>query len=177
MSAGAYGFTTCINDNSRFPKGRRLLVKYRRMLTSCCKHPNKCIWQFVQEGYNFAVLTQSHMLTREQIEEIRSESREKGISIKSLLREKGIPNNQYYWWCRKYAKEDIPSGFVPVSGGCLPAGMAASSAQSGSRAGKPKAAESIENWVSIELRTASGADMRIQGGLTPAMVYTILKSV
>lgn len=116
------------------------------------------------------------MLTREQIEEIRSESREKGVSIKSLLKEKGIPDHQYYWWRRKYARENVPAGFVPVSGG-LPAGVAAGSAQSGSRAGKPKAAESMENWMSIELRTATGADMRIQGGLTPAMVYTILKSV
>ena len=31
--------------------------------------------------------------------------------------------------------------------------------------------------MSIELRTVSGTDMRIQGGLTPAMVYTILKSL
>ncbi len=31
--------------------------------------------------------------------------------------------------------------------------------------------------MSIELRTVAGTDMRIQGGLTPAMVYTILKSV
>ncbi len=31
------------------------------------------------------------MLTREQIEEIQAESREKGISIKKLLSEKGIP--------------------------------------------------------------------------------------
>ena len=31
------------------------------------------------------------MLTREQIEEIQSESREKGVSIKRILEEKGIP--------------------------------------------------------------------------------------
>ena len=31
--------------------------------------------------------------------------------------------------------------------------------------------------MSIELRTVSGTDMRIQGGLTPVMVYTILKSL
>ena len=30
------------------------------------------------------------MLTREQIEEIQGEAREKGITIKSLLKEKGI---------------------------------------------------------------------------------------
>ena len=31
------------------------------------------------------------MLTREQIEEIQSESREKGVSIKRILEEKDIP--------------------------------------------------------------------------------------
>ena len=33
------------------------------------------------------------MLTREQIEEIQGDAREKGISIKALLKEKGIPEH------------------------------------------------------------------------------------
>ena len=37
------------------------------------------------------------MLTREQIEEIQTESRERGISVKNLLKEKGIPDHQYFW--------------------------------------------------------------------------------
>ena len=40
------------------------------------------------------------MITREQIEEIQSESREKGVSIKTILEEKGIPTHQYFWWMR-----------------------------------------------------------------------------
>lgn len=55
--------------------------------------------------------------------------------------------------------------------------MAAMSAQAGPHSGKAKVNPSGESWMSIELRTVSGTDMRIQGGLTPAMVYTILKSV
>ena len=43
------------------------------------------------------------MITREQIEEIQAESREKGISIKRVLQEKGIPEHQYFWWKKKYA--------------------------------------------------------------------------
>ena len=54
------------------------------------------------------------MITREQIEEIQAESREKGISIKRVLQEKGIPEHQYFWWKKKYAREAIPEGFVPV---------------------------------------------------------------
>lgn len=47
------------------------------------------------------------MLTREQIEEIQGDAREKGIAIKALLKEKGIPERQYFWWKRKYAKAEV----------------------------------------------------------------------
>ena len=97
------------------------------------------------------------MLTRDQIEEIQSESREKGLSIKKLLEEKGIPAHQYFWWMPPSVMSGIPTCGAPR--------------------GKPKAAPAAENWMSIELRTVAGTDMRIQGGLTPAMVYTILKSL
>ena len=45
------------------------------------------------------------MLTREQIEEIQTESREKGIPVKNLLKEKGIPDHQYFWRKRKYSRD------------------------------------------------------------------------
>jgi len=118
------------------------------------------------------------MLTREQIEEIQTESREKGISIKNLLKEKGIPDYQYFWWKRKYSKPEVPEGFLPVAGGGLPAAMPAYlSGTIPSSGRKPKSDASGENWMNIELRTAGGTDIRIQGGLTPAMMYTILKSL
>mgnify|MGYP003295428742 FL=1 len=118
------------------------------------------------------------MLTREQIEEIQAESRERGVSVKNLLKEKGVPESQYFWWKRKYSKPDVPEGFLPVAGNGLPAAMAAQlpGAVPSSR-GKSKPNATGENWMSIELRTVGGTDMRIQGGLTPAMVYTILKSL
>lgn len=50
------------------------------------------------------------MITREQIKEIQAESREKGISIKQVLQEKGIPAHQYFGWKRKYSRSDIPEG-------------------------------------------------------------------
>lgn len=60
------------------------------------------------------------MLTREQIEEIQTESREKGIPVKNLLKEKCIPDHQYFWWKRKYSKQEVPEWFLPVAGGGLP---------------------------------------------------------
>ena len=59
------------------------------------------------------------MLTREQIEEIHGEAWEKGTAIKALLKEKGIPEYQYFWWKRKYARAEVPDGFLPIAGGGL----------------------------------------------------------
>lgn len=116
------------------------------------------------------------MLTREQIEEIQTESREKGIPVKHLLKERGIPEHQYFWWKRKYSNQEVPEGFLPVSGGVLPASMPTHTSVASSKV-KSRSDTTGENWMSIELRTSGGTDMRIQGGLTPAMVYTILKSL
>lgn len=105
------------------------------------------------------------MLTREQIEEIQTESREKGISVKNLLKEKGIPDHQYFWWKRKYSKQEAPEGFLSVSGGGLPASMSAQLVGTGpSSRAKSKHDATGENWMSIELRTVGGTDMRVQGG-------------
>ena len=57
------------------------------------------------------------MLTREQIEEIQKECRERCISVKNLLKEKDIPDSQYFWWKRKYSKQEVQEGFLPVAGG------------------------------------------------------------
>ena len=117
------------------------------------------------------------MLTREQVEEIQAESREKGVTIKSLLQERGISLNQYFWWKKKYTKAEAPEGFLSIGGdnnlptiaGAIPTATISNR--------KSKSDPAGENWMSIELRTVAGTDMRIQGGLTPAMVYTILKSL
>ena len=70
------------------------------------------------------------MITREQIEEIQSESREKGVSIKTILEEKGIPTHQYFWWKRKYSKQEVTEGFLPVTG-AMPATAMSGTAAAG----------------------------------------------
>lgn len=84
------------------------------------------------------------MLTREQIEEIQTESCEKGIPVKNLLKEKGIPDHQYFWWKRKYSKQEVPEGFLPVVGGGLPTTIPSHISESSSK-GRPKADASGEN--------------------------------
>ena len=118
------------------------------------------------------------MLTREQIEEIQTERREKGISIKNLLKEKRNSRAPVLLVETQIHKPEVPEGFLQVAGGGLPATMAAQLPGTiQTLQGKSKSDTTGENWMSIELRTAGGTDMRIQGGLTPAMVYTILKSL
>ena len=51
---------------------------------------------------------------------------------------------QYFWWKRKYAKEEVPEGFLPIAGGGLPAGMEASAAFAASR-GKTNGVPTGEN--------------------------------
>lgn len=118
------------------------------------------------------------MVTREQIEEIQAESREKGVSVKSVLKEKGIPEGQYFRWRRRYASGDIPGGFLPLTDGGLPSGITAAGCSAASPvAGRKPEACGGESWMTIELRTGGGTDVRIQGGLAPAMVQAILKSI
>ena len=118
------------------------------------------------------------MLTREQIEEIQTENRERGVSIKKLLKEKGISERQYYRWKRQYERPEAPEGFLPIVGADLPTEVEAHlSGTAPSSRVKSKTDAAGENWMSIEIRTVGGADMRIQGGLTPAMVCTILRSL
>lgn len=91
------------------------------------------------------------MITREQIEEIQAESRKKGITIKQVLEERGIPAGQYFRWRRKYSRADIPEGFVPIAGGGLPVGMAMSAAPAVSKT-RQKEYDVEGNWMTIDLR-------------------------
>ena len=35
------------------------------------------------------------------------------------MKEKGIPEHQYFWWKRKYAMAEVPDGFLPIAGAVL----------------------------------------------------------
>jgi len=88
------------------------------------------------------------MLTREQIEEIQSESREKGVSIRKLLEEKSIPAHQYFWWRRKYSKQEVAEGFLPVAGAIPPAVMGGMTG-GGASHGKSKTDLLPGNWSPV----------------------------
>lgn len=126
---------------------------------------------------NFVAQIQTEICLHEnRSKKSRRRAARRVIPVKHLLKERGIPDHQYFWWKRKYSNQEVLEGFLPVFGGVLPAAMPTHNTGPLSK-GKSRSDTTGENWMSIELRTAGGTAMRVQGGLTPAMVYTILKSL
>jgi hypothetical protein len=120
------------------------------------------------------------MLTREQILEIDTFCAEHGVSCQSRLDELQIPRHQYFRWKRKYRAEDEsgPSqdgSFVQLSpGGPFVSPMMPPARTPGKAKGKACADE--QSFLTIELRTASGTAMRIQGNMTAAHLREIISA-
>ena len=131
---------------------------------------------FVVVGRHFVSIRRSTYFSYCKCDLPLSHKQKQRIWLHENRKERGIPAHQYFWWKRKYSSQEVPEGFLPVSGGVLPSAMPTHNSGASSKV-KSRSDTTGENWMSIELRTAGGTDMRIQGGLTPAMVYTILKSL
>lgn len=118
------------------------------------------------------------MLTREQILEIDSYCAEHKVSCQSRLDELQIPRHQYFRWKRRYRSEDesgsgAAGSFVQLSpGGPFVSPMM----RPGRTSGKAKSKYELEeqSFLTIELRTASGTAMRIQGSMTAEHLRAIL---
>ena len=125
------------------------------------------------------------MLTREQVLDIQTYCAEHKITIGERLGELHIETSQFYRWQRKYRQEDEqgsdPGSFVQLTqGGAFVSPMmppARTSGKSRSKNGDSQPQE--QSFLTVELRTASGAAMRIQGcvvsgfGLTTFGLKTI----
>ena len=89
----------------------------------------------------------------------------------------GVPHHQYYRWKKKYRDEDAAGigcpergSFVQLTpGGTFVPPMMSPTRTSGKSSNKVDGAEA--SFLTIELRTASGTAMRIQGSLTAAHLY------
>ena len=128
------------------------------------------------------------MMTREEIIEIEQYCSDHNVGKKARLAELGIPFWNFYRARRKYQREDelIGSyrarrkyqredeliGSDPSAGNfiqltTLPSGPALQPSKRMIRQKSRKDAEPIvESYLTIELRTASGTAMRIQGNMT-----------
>ena len=118
------------------------------------------------------------MMTREQILEIDQYCEEHGISLQSYFDEHGIARHQYFIWKRKYRQQDEqtsdPGGFVQLQPGgtFVPSKMAPAKTS-----GKSKAVnEAPESYLTVDIRTASGTAMRIQGRMTAAHLREIMSA-
>lgn len=122
------------------------------------------------------------MLTREQILEIDSYCAEHRIRQIDRLAELDIPRHQFYRWKRKYRDEDereqgAEAGAflqLPSTGAFMSPMMppAHTSGKSRSKAGAPQPQE--QSFLTVELRTASGSAMRIQGCMTAAHLRELI---
>ena len=121
------------------------------------------------------------MLTREQILEIDRYCAEHKVRLEARIDEIGVPRHQYYRWKKKYREEDAagktPSegAFLQLSpGGAYISPMMSPSRSSGKSGGKAGIMDA--SYLTIELRTASGTAMRIQGAMTAAHLHEIISA-
>jgi len=120
------------------------------------------------------------MLTREQILEIDAYCAEHKVPYYERLDELGIARHRFYRWKKKYREED-QSGITPNDGAFMqltPGGAFMSPMMPPARTpGKAKAkagAVESESFLTVELRTAAGTMMRIQGSMTAAHLHEII---
>ena len=119
------------------------------------------------------------MLTRDQILEIDTYCAEHQISQQRYLDEHDIPRHQYYVWKRKYRQEDEQStesgAFVQLrAGGEFVSPMMPPAKTSGKAKAKSGTVDNTESFLTVEIRTAAGTMMRIQGSMTAAHLHEII---
>lgn len=117
------------------------------------------------------------MLTREEIAEIVQYCKETGVSYKSRLKEIGIPEWKFYESKRRYAEaqsSERESGeFLQLVRGndSFPEPVLTSR-----KAGRGRKPVCESGPMSIEMRTQTGAVLRIHGNLDAAMVQAIIQA-
>ncbi len=114
-------------------------------------------------------------MTLEEYKALERDLSGQALDIKSFLKSKGIKPNQYYYWKRKYrehqeSEDQLTGQFFPIN--ILPAG----SKRVSKSARSLKQPLITQGEVEIELRTASGAELRIRGMLDAVMLSSIIAS-
>ena len=95
--------------------------------------------------------------------------------MKTFLKQKGVSLNKYYYWKRKIRDQKEES--LQSEGHFLPIDLQAGGIIKPSKRGKSiKQPLITQGEIEIELRTPSGAEIRIRGYLDSIMVSTIIAS-
>ena len=119
------------------------------------------------------------MMSKEEVAEIMTYCKEKGISYKSRLAELEIPAWKFYDSKSRYAKEQADSTesageFLQLTSGGKSVPMPSFAATTGRGFSKQK--DQPQKMMSIELRTPNGTVMRIQGEMTLQYVQAIIQA-
>ena len=118
------------------------------------------------------------MMTREEILEIDQYCQEHKMSYRKRLDELHIPFWNFYKAKRKYRLEDESSTsrgeFVQLVPGTFSSGMMP--VRNGKKAALAKGGAEAESFITVELRTASGTAMHIQGSMTAAHLREIISA-
>ena len=115
------------------------------------------------------------MMTREEINEIEQYCSDHKVGKKAWLAELGIPFWNFYRARRKYQREDELIGSDPSAG--LPSGPALQPSKRMIRQKSRKdAGPTVESYLTIELRTACGTAMRIQGNMTSSHLRELISA-
>lgn len=119
------------------------------------------------------------MMSKEEVAEIMTYCKEKGISYKSRLSELDIPAWKFYDSKSRYAKEQADSNesageFLQLTSGGEFVPMPSFAATTGRGFSKKK--DQPQKMMSIELRTPNGTVMRIQGEMTLQYVQAIIQA-
>ena len=118
------------------------------------------------------------MMTREQILEIDQYCQEHKMSYRQRLEELSIPSWTFYKAKRKYRMQDeaasVPGEFVQMVPGTFCSGMMP--VRNARKTSPARGGSEPESFLTIELRTASGTTMRIQGSLSVAHLREIISA-
>ena len=114
-------------------------------------------------------------VSKEQVIEVERYCDEHGITRKRRIEELGLSPTAYYYTRGLLSEEEIHGGqFLPIMSGSGLMSMASMPTARSRR--KQQASLQIEP-MTIEVRTSSGAEMRLMGSFSAEMLRTILGNV
>ena len=118
-------------------------------------------------------------MTREEVAEIITYCKDRGVTYKSRLIELGIPEWRFFESKARYAKEQTEtqsSGgeFLQLSAGGAFVPMPSFASTTGRRP-KSKKSDTQAQMMSIELKTPGGTLMRIQGEFDASFLKAIIQ--
>ncbi len=117
------------------------------------------------------------MLSREDIDTIRSYCKENNVNLEQALQELSIPRHQYFNARRRYKEEESAELSATDLGDFIPIGASSSSTFE-----NPPEKESVQytglsnDRLRIDLRFPSGTAMRLDGSISPSIIESIIRS-